>query len=114
MVGESGVGKTALVEGLAQKIYDGSIPKSVQSFSIYSLDIASLIAGTKYRGDFEKRINEVISFLKEQENPILFIDEIHTIIGAGSAGGGSLDVSNLLKPELAKGNIRCILSLIHI
>ena len=96
------------VEGLAQKIFNGSIPKSVQSFSIYSLDIASLIAGTKYRGDFEKRIKEVINFLKSQNNPILFIDEIHTIIGAGSAGGGSLDVSNLLKPELAKGNIRCI------
>ena len=108
LVGESGVGKTALVEGLAQKIYDGSIPKSVQSFSIFSLDIASLIAGTKYRGDFEKRIKEVINYLKSQKNPILFIDEIHTIIGAGSAGGGSLDVSNLLKPELAKGNIRCI------
>ena len=108
LVGESGVGKTALVEGLAQKIFDGTIPKTIQSFSIFSLDIASLIAGTKYRGDFEKRIKEVITFLKSQDNPILFIDEIHTIIGAGSAGGGTLDVSNLLKPELAKGNIRCI------
>ena len=89
LVGESGVGKTALVEGLAQKIYNGSIPKSVQSFSIFSLDIASLIAGTKYRGDFEKRIKEVINYLKSQKNPILFIDEIHTIIGAGSAGGAA-------------------------
>jgi len=108
LVGESGVGKTTLIEGLAQKIFNGSIPRSIQDFSIFSLDIASLIAGTKYRGDFEKRIKEVINFLKSQNNPILFIDEIHTIIGAGSAGGGSLDVSNLLKPELAKGNIRCI------
>ena len=108
LVGESGVGKTALVEGLAQNIFDGKIPKTIQNFSIFSLDIASLIAGTKYRGDFEKRIKEVITFLKSQDSPILFIDEIHTIIGAGSAGGGTLDVSNLLKPELAKGNIRCI------
>ena len=108
LVGESGVGKTAIAEGLAYLISNGNVPSIMDNTVVYSLDIAALIAGTKYRGDFEKRLKQVLSFLSKQENPILFIDEIHTIIGAGSASGGSLDVSNLLKPALGKGEIRCI------
>ena len=108
MVGESGVGKTAIAEGLAYLIANKKVPSIIKDSVIYSLDIAALIAGTKYRGDFEKRLKDVLKFLSTQEKPILFIDEIHTIIGAGSASGGSLDVSNLLKPELGKGKIRCI------
>ena len=108
LVGESGVGKTAIAEGLAYLISNGEVPKIVKDSVVYSLDIAALIAGTKYRGDFEKRLKGVLKFLSKQEKPILFIDEIHTIIGAGSASGSSLDVSNLLKPELGKGQIRCI------
>ena len=108
LVGESGVGKTAIAEGLAYLISNNDVPSIIQNTVVYSLDIAALIAGTKYRGDFEKRLKGVLSFLENQENPILFIDEIHTIIGAGSASGGSLDVSNLLKPALGKGEIRCI------
>jgi ATP-dependent Clp protease ATP-binding subunit ClpA len=108
LVGESGVGKTAIAEGLAYLISKNNVPTIMQNTIVYSLDIAALIAGTKYRGDFEKRLKGVLSFLQNEENPILFIDEIHTIIGAGSASGGSLDVSNLLKPALGKGQIRCI------
>ena len=108
LVGESGVGKTAIAEGLAYLISKKDVPSIMENTIVYSLDIAALIAGTKYRGDFEKRLKQVLSFLSEQDNPILFIDEIHTIIGAGSASGGSLDVSNLLKPALGKGEIRCI------
>ena len=108
LVGESGVGKTAIAEGLAYLIANKKVPSIIKDGVIYSLDIAALIAGTKYRGDFEKRLKDVLKFLSTQEKPILFIDEIHTIIGAGSASGGSLDVSNLLKPELGKGKIRCI------
>ena len=108
LVGESGVGKTAIAEGLAYLIANKKVPSIIEDSVIYSLDIAALIAGTKYRGDFEKRLKNVLKFLSTQEKPILFIDEIHTIIGAGSASGGSLDVSNLLKPELGKGKIRCI------
>ena len=108
LVGESGVGKTAIAEGLAYLISNGNVPSIMENTIVYSLDIAALIAGTKYRGDFEKRLKQVLNFLSKQENPILFIDEIHTIIGAGSASGGSLDVSNLLKPALGKGEIRCI------
>ena len=108
LVGESGVGKTAIAEGLAYLISKKEVPSIMENTIVYSLDIAALIAGTKYRGDFEKRLKQVLSFLSEQDNPILFIDEIHTIIGAGSASGGSLDVSNLLKPALGKGEIRCI------
>ena len=108
LVGESGVGKTAIAEGLAYLISKKEVPSIMQNTIVYSLDIAALIAGTKYRGDFEKRLKQVLSFLSKQDNPILFIDEIHTIIGAGSASGGSLDVSNLLKPALGKGEIRCI------
>ena len=108
LVGESGVGKTAIAEGLAYLISKQDVPSIIENTIVYSLDIAALIAGTKYRGDFEKRLKGVLNFLSKQNNPILFIDEIHTIIGAGSASGGSLDVSNLLKPALGKGQIRCI------
>ena len=108
LVGESGVGKTAIAEGLAHLIATGDIPEIIKDSVVYSLDIAGLIAGTKYRGDFEKRLKGVLTFLSKEDKPILFIDEIHTIIGAGSASGSSLDVSNLLKPALGKGQIRCI------
>ena len=108
LVGESGVGKTAIAEGLAHLINSKDIPEFLHESKLYSLDIGALIAGTKYRGDFEKRLKSVLKFLDDQNNPILFIDEIHTIIGAGSASGGSLDVSNLLKPALGKGKLRCI------
>ena len=108
LVGESGVGKTAIAEGVALQIVLKQVPEILHESIVYSLDIASLIAGTKYRGDFEKRLKSVLNFLEKEERSILFIDEIHTIIGAGSASGGSLDVSNLLKPTLAKGSIRCI------
>jgi ATP-dependent Clp protease ATP-binding subunit ClpA len=108
LVGESGVGKTAIAEGLAHLLNEKEVPEFLQESTLYSLDIGALIAGTKYRGDFEKRLKSVLSFLDNENNPILFIDEIHTIIGAGSASGGSLDVSNLLKPALGKGSLRCI------
>ena len=108
LVGESGVGKTAIAEGLAYLISNKNVPSIIENTTVYSLDIAALIAGTKYRGDFEKRLKNVLNFLSKEDNPILFIDEIHTIIGAGAASGGSLDVSNLLKPALGKGQIRCI------
>jgi ATP-dependent Clp protease ATP-binding subunit ClpA len=108
LVGESGVGKTAIAEGLSYLIVNNKVPKILSNSTIYALDIAALIAGTKYRGDFEKRLKEVLKFLDKEDKPVLFIDEIHTIIGAGSASGGSMDVSNLLKPALGKGQIRCI------
>jgi ATP-dependent Clp protease ATP-binding subunit ClpA len=108
LVGESGVGKTAIAEGLAYLVCNNKVPNILDKSTIYSLDIAALIAGTKYRGDFEKRLKEVLKFLETKDRAILFIDEIHTIIGAGSASGGSLDVSNLLKPALGKGSLRCI------
>ena len=108
LVGESGVGKTAIAEGLAHLINDKETPEFLHESVLYTLDIGALIAGTKYRGDFEKRLKSVLTYLDKQINPILFIDEIHTIIGAGSASGGSLDVSNLLKPALGKGKLRCV------
>ncbi len=108
LVGEAGVGKTAIAEGLAKKIVEKDIPEVLQDKTIYSLDLGSLIAGTKYRGDFEQRLKTVMKQLNEEKNAILFIDEIHTIIGAGSASGGTLDASNLLKPALANGQIKCI------
>jgi len=107
-VGQAGVGKTAIAEGIAKKIVDGDVPEILESAKIFSLDIGVLIAGTKYRGDFEKRLNAVLDDLKKVENSILFIDEIHTLIGAGSVSGGSLDASNLLKPALADGSLKCI------
>jgi len=107
-VGEAGVGKTALAEGLARRIVEGQVPDLLKPAVIYALDLGSLVAGTKYRGDFEKRLKAVLAELKQQPNAILFIDEIHTIIGAGSASGGTMDASNLIKPVLASGQLRCI------
>ena len=107
-VGEAGVGKTALAEGLAKRIVEGEVPDVLKECTIYALDMGALVAGTKYRGDFEKRLKAVISQLKKEPNAILFIDEIHTIIGAGSASGGTMDASNLIKPVLANGELRCI------
>jgi len=108
LVGEAGVGKTAIAEGLARLIVDKQVPEVLENSVIYSLDLGSLLAGTKYRGDFEKRLKSVLHQLKEQKGAILFIDEIHTIIGAGAASGGLMDVSNLIKPLLASGDLTCI------
>ncbi len=108
LVGESGVGKTAIVEGLAKKIVEGDVPEILQDAVVFSLDLGALLAGTKYRGDFEKRFKGLLSELKSRDNAILFIDEIHTIIGAGAASGGVMDASNLLKPLLTTGKLRCI------
>src|SRR5450432_1450824 len=107
-VGEAGVGKTAIAEGLARLIVEGKVPDVLSDCTLYALDLGALIAGTKYRGDFEKRLKAVISELKKQPGAILFIDEIHTVIGAGAASGGVMDASNLIKPVLANGEIRCI------
>jgi ATP-dependent Clp protease ATP-binding subunit ClpA len=107
-VGEAGVGKTALAEGLARMIVEGDVPKVLLNSTIYSLDLGSLVAGTKYRGDFEKRFKAVLSQVRKEEGAILFIDEIHTIIGAGAASGGVMDASNLMKPMLASGELKCI------
>ena len=107
-VGEAGVGKTALAEGLAKRIVEGDVPEVLVEAVIYSLDLGALVAGTKYRGDFEKRLKGVLAALKKLPHAILFIDEIHTIIGAGSASGGTMDASNLIKPVLANGELRCI------
>jgi len=108
LVGEAGVGKTAIAEGLAKKIVDGEIPEVLKNATIYSLDLGGLVAGTKYRGEFEKRLKAVLKELKKIPDSILFIDEIHTIIGAGAASGGTMDASNLIKPMLAAGELRCI------
>lgn len=113
LVGEAGVGKTALAEGLARKIVEGEVPETLKDAVVYSLDLGSLVAGTKYRGDFEKRLKVVLKRIKSLPNAILFIDEIHTLIGAGSASGGSMDASNLIKPALANGDLRCIGSTTH-
>ncbi len=107
-VGEAGVGKTAIAEGLARMIVAGQVPEVLSDAVIYALDLGGLVAGTKYRGDFEKRLKMVLAQLKRQPHAILFIDEIHTIIGAGSASGGVMDASNLIKPVLASGDLRCI------
>ncbi|MEK9749155.1 MAG: ATP-dependent Clp protease ATP-binding subunit ClpA [Pseudomonadales bacterium] len=108
LVGESGVGKTAIAEGLARLIVDGQVPEVIQDSTVFALDLGALLAGTKYRGDFEKRLKGLLNELKRTPNQILFIDEIHTIIGAGAASGGVMDASNLLKPLLASGEIRCL------
>ena len=107
-VGEAGVGKTALAEGLARKIVKGEVPEVLSESTIYALDMGALLAGTKYRGDFEQRLKAVLKALQERPHSILFIDEIHTIIGAGAVSGGAMDASNLLKPMLASGEIKCI------
>ena len=108
LVGDSGVGKTAIIEGLAKRIVDGEVPDVINDAVVYSLDMGALLAGTKYRGDFEKRFKALLAELKRQPHGILFIDEIHTIIGAGAASGGVMDASNLLKPLLSSGEVRCI------
>ena len=108
LVGESGVGKTAIAEGLAKRIVDGEVPDVVAESKVFALDLGALLAGTKYRGDFEKRFKVLLAELQKSEGSILFIDEIHTIIGAGAASGGVMDASNLLKPLLASGDIRCM------
>ncbi len=108
LVGEAGVGKTAIAEGLAKRIVDGEVPEVLSEATIYALDLGALIAGTKFRGDFEKRLKAVLRKLREIPHAILFIDEIHTIIGAGSAAGGTMDVGNLIKPALSSGELRCI------
>ena len=107
-VGDPGVGKTAIAEGLARKIVEGDVPEVLAEAVIYSLDMGSLLAGTRYRGDFEERLKQVVSELEKMPNAVLFIDEIHTVIGAGATSGGAMDASNLLKPALSSGSIRCI------
>jgi ATP-dependent Clp protease ATP-binding subunit ClpA len=108
LVGEPGVGKTALAEGLALRIHQGDVPESLRGAHVFALDMGALVAGTRYRGDFEERVKQVLDALDKQEHAILFIDEIHTLVGAGSASGGTMDAGNLLKPALASGTLRCI------
>jgi ATP-dependent Clp protease ATP-binding subunit ClpA len=108
LVGEPGVGKTALAEGLALRIHQGDVPEVLKSAKVYALDLGSLVAGTRYRGDFEERVKQVLERLGKEENAILFIDEIHSLVGAGAASGGAMDAGNLLKPALANGTLRCI------
>ncbi|MCG7588245.1 Clp protease N-terminal domain-containing protein, partial [Photobacterium sp. OFAV2-7] len=108
LVGEAGVGKTAIAEGLAWRIVEGQVPDIIKDCVIYSLDIGSLLAGTKYRGDFEKRFKGILKQLEKEDHAVLFIDEIHTIIGAGAASGGQVDAANLIKPLLSSGKIRCM------
>lgn len=108
LVGEAGVGKTAIAEGLAKRIVDGEVPDVLRDAVVYSLDMGALLAGTKYRGDFEQRLKNVLKQLAQMPHAVLFIDEIHTLIGAGAASGGTLDASNLLKPALSSGQLRCI------
>ena len=107
-VGEPGVGKTALAEGLALKIFEGDVPEVLENAKVFALDMGAVLAGTRYRGDFEQRFKAIINDLKKEENAILFIDEIHTIVGAGAVSGGAMDASNILKPALAEGSLRCI------
>ncbi len=108
LVGEAGVGKTAIAEGLAKRIVDHQVPEAIEDCVVYSLDLGALLAGTKYRGDFEKRLKAVLKQLEQQKNAVLFIDEIHTIVGAGAASGGVMDASNLIKPLLANGELKCM------
>ena len=107
-VGDPGVGKTAIAEGLAKRIVEGNVPEVLANDTIFSLDMGTLLAGTRYRGDFEERLKQVMKELEEFEGAVLFIDEIHTVIGAGATSGGAMDASNLLKPALSSGAIRCI------
>jgi ATP-dependent Clp protease ATP-binding subunit ClpA len=108
LVGEPGVGKTAIAEGLALRISENDVPDVLKGSKVYALDMGALVAGTKYRGDFEKRLKGIIKELSHQKEAILFIDEIHTMVGAGATSGGSMDASNLLKPALARGDLKCI------
>ena len=107
-MGDAGVGKTALAEGLARMMVSDDVPPSLDGCTLYALDMGALLAGTRYRGDFEKRLKALVNELAEEEGAILFIDEIHTVIGAGAASGGMLDASNIIKPVLANGDLRCI------
>ena len=107
-VGDSGVGKTAIAEGLARQIVNEEVPEVLSNATIFALDMGSLLAGTRYRGDFEERVKAVLSELENHDGGILFIDEIHTIIGAGATSGGAMDASNMLKPALQDGSLRCI------
>ena len=113
LVGDAGVGKTAIVEGLARRIELGEAPPALKGTVIYALDMGSLVAGTRYRGDFEERFKAVLKALEEKENSVVFIDELHTIVGAGAASGGAMDASNLLKPLLSSGRLRCIGTTTH-
>ncbi len=108
LVGDPGVGKTAIAEGLARKIVLGEVPEILSGATIFALDMGTLLAGTRYRGDFEERLKQVVKEIEQHKNAILFIDEIHTVIGAGATSGGAMDASNLLKPALAQGALRCI------
>jgi ATP-dependent Clp protease ATP-binding subunit ClpA len=108
LVGEPGVGKTALAEGLARRIQEETVPSALKGARVFALDLGALVAGTRYRGDFEERVKQVLDALEKQPHAILFIDEIHTLVGAGSASGGTMDAGNLLKPALAAGTLRCI------
>jgi ATP-dependent Clp protease ATP-binding subunit ClpA len=108
LVGDPGVGKTAIAEGLAKKIVEGETPEVLPGATIYSLDMGALLAGTRYRGDFEERLKAVVKELEDHPDAILFIDEIHTVIGAGATSGGAMDASNLLKPALQGGKLRCM------
>ena len=112
-VGDPGVGKTAITEGLAQRVVQGRVPAALKNIRIYSLDLGALLAGTRYRGDFEERLKKVLTALQEEKGAVLFVDEIHTIIGAGAVSGGSLDAANILKPVLAQGKLRCIGTTTH-
>ena len=107
-VGDPGVGKTAIAEGLARKIVNGEVPEVLRECTIFSLDMGALLAGTRYRGDFEERLKNVVKELEHFKGAILFIDEIHTVVGAGATSGGAMDASNLLKPALQSGGLRCI------
>ncbi len=113
LLGDPGVGKTAIVEGLARRIHEGTVPETLEGAKIYALDMGAVIAGTRFRGDFEERLKAVLAELTEHERAILFIDEIHTLVGAGATSGGTMDASNLLKPRLADGTLRCIGSTTH-
>src|SRR5690242_18660160 len=108
LVGEPGVGKTALAEGLALRIHEGNVPEALRSARVWALDLGALVAGTRYRGDFEERVKQVLQRLEKEDNAILFVDEIHSLVGAGAASGGAMDAGNLLKPALANGTLRCI------
>ena len=108
LVGDPGVGKTAIAEGLADRIVKGNVPEVLLNAEIYALDMGALLAGTRYRGDFEERLKAVMKEIELNENAVLFIDEIHTIIGAGATSGGAMDASNLLKPALQSGGLKCI------
>ena len=107
-IGEPGVGKTAIVYGLARLLNEGKVPEPLKGAAVYALDLGTLLAGTQYRGDFEKRFREIMDGIQKEDKPIVYIDEIHNIVGAGAVNGGSFDVSNMLKPYLASGEIRFI------